>query len=93
MFLYMLTFFELIIYPFILCLRYGTGEEATTLAIQAFDRLARKLRSLELPLKITTVHSTSEVSRHARVFPPLGKNGKQKSEVRMCILYLLTFIT
>ncbi|XP_063610087.1 nucleolar protein 6-like [Penaeus indicus] len=59
---------------------YGTGEEATTLAIQAFDRLARKLRSLELPLKITTVHSTSEVSRHARVFPPVGKDGKQHSE-------------
>ncbi|ROT73818.1 putative nucleolar protein 6 [Penaeus vannamei] len=59
---------------------YGTGEEATTSAIQAFDRLARKLRSLHLPLKITTVHSTSEVSRHARVFPPLGKNAKQHSE-------------
>ncbi|XP_042871815.1 nucleolar protein 6-like [Penaeus japonicus] len=59
---------------------YGTGEEVTTLAIQAFDRFARKLRSLELPLKITTVHSTSEVSRHARVFPPLGEKNKDKSE-------------
>lgn len=63
--------------------RYGTGEEVTTLAIQAFDRFARKLRSLELPLKITTVYSTSEVSRHARVFPPLGEKNKDKSEVRL----------
>nr|XP_045581475.1 nucleolar protein 6-like [Procambarus clarkii] len=52
---------------------YATGEEATVSAIQAFDSLSRKLRSLDLPLKIAAVQPTSDVSRHARVFPPVAK--------------------
>ncbi|CAL4075353.1 unnamed protein product, partial [Meganyctiphanes norvegica] len=53
--------------------KYGTGEEATVAAIQAYNSLTRKLRSIDLPLKITSVHSTSDVLRHSRVFPPLNK--------------------
>ncbi|XP_063886940.1 nucleolar protein 6-like [Scylla paramamosain] len=51
---------------------YATGEEATQQAIQAFDSLSRKLRSLDLPLKITAVQPKSDVNRHSRVFPPLA---------------------
>ncbi|XP_068242070.1 nucleolar protein 6 isoform X1 [Palaemon carinicauda] len=51
--------------------KYGTGEESTVEAIQAFDAISRKLRSLDLPLKITSVQSTSEVGRHTSVFPPI----------------------
>ncbi|XP_066977982.1 nucleolar protein 6 [Macrobrachium rosenbergii] len=69
--------------------KYGTGEEATVEAIQGFDSLSRKLRSLDLPLKITSVQSTSEVCRHTSVFPPLAKElmvlgkGLEKCESRV----------
>ncbi|KAK7073657.1 hypothetical protein SK128_015685 [Halocaridina rubra] len=53
---------------------YGTGEEATFHVIQAYDGLTRKLRSLDLPLKITSVQSVSDVNRHTRVFPPLSRS-------------------
>ncbi|KAG7161793.1 nucleolar protein 6-like [Homarus americanus] len=52
---------------------YATGEEATVSFIQAYDSLSGKLRSLDLPLKVAAVQSTSEVSRHTRVYPPLPK--------------------
>ncbi|XP_076032769.1 nucleolar protein 6 Mat89Ba [Oratosquilla oratoria] len=65
-------------------IRYGTGEESTSAAIKACDSLSRVLRSLELPLSITSINPTSDVHRHARVFPPLGphkRNGKKKKHL------------
>ena len=49
---------------------FNTGEEDTLKAIQAYDRFTRLLRSIDLPLGISGIHSTSEVIRHSRVFPP-----------------------
>ncbi|RXG60932.1 Nucleolar protein 6, partial [Armadillidium vulgare] len=51
--------------------KYGTGEELISSTIISFDNLAKKLRSLELPLQVTSVQSTSDVLKHAIVFPPL----------------------
>ncbi|XP_071514441.1 nucleolar protein 6 isoform X1 [Panulirus ornatus] len=69
---------------------YATGEEATVSAIQAFDSLSRKLRSLDLPLKIAAILPTSEVNRHARVFPPLAKSVQTGQAVEVsddCLLF------
>ncbi|KAK3881250.1 hypothetical protein Pcinc_014302 [Petrolisthes cinctipes] len=52
---------------------YATGEEATVSFIQAYDSLSRKLRSLDLPLKISAVQSSSDVIRHSRVFPTVPR--------------------
>lgn len=51
---------------------YGTGEEATMKALEAFDELMKNLRSLEdLPLSIAQVQGVAATFRHTEPFPPL----------------------
>ncbi|KAL6436886.1 hypothetical protein ACFW04_004922 [Cataglyphis niger] len=52
---------------------YGTGEEATLKALQAFNVLEKNLMSLsDMPLTINGVQGSSSVFRYTEVFPPLA---------------------
>ncbi|CAL1685523.1 unnamed protein product [Lasius platythorax] len=52
---------------------YGTGEEATLKALQAFNVLEKNLMSLnDMPLTINGVQGSSPVFRYTEVFPPLA---------------------
>ncbi|EFN61369.1 Nucleolar protein 6 [Camponotus floridanus] len=52
---------------------YGTGEEATLKALQAFNVLEKNLMLLnDMPLTINGVQGSSPVFRYTEVFPPLA---------------------
>lgn len=51
---------------------YGTGEEATLIALEALDGLTKQLRNLDdLTLPISQVQGVAATFRHAEPFPPL----------------------
>lgn len=54
----------------------GTNEEMTLKIIHASDELGKKLRALEMSLKITGVQGLSNVYTFTEVFPPIPTNYK-----------------
>lgn len=54
----------------------GTNEETTLKIIHASDDLGKKLRALEMSLKITGVQGISDVFTFSEVFPPIPTNYK-----------------
>lgn len=54
----------------------GTNEETSLKIIQASDDLGKKLRALDMSLKITGVQGISEAFTFSEVFPPMPTNYK-----------------
>ncbi|KAJ8941316.1 hypothetical protein NQ318_017856 [Aromia moschata] len=52
----------------------GTNEETTLKIIQASDELGKKLRAMQMSLKITGVQGASDIFCYAHVFPPVPAN-------------------
>lgn len=61
---------------------YGTGEEATLKALQAFNVLEKNLMSLnDMPLTINGVQGSNAVFRYTEVFPPLATIHRSKQRI------------
>lgn len=72
----------------------GTNEETTLKIIHASDDLGKKLRALEMSLKITGAQGISDVFAFSDVFPTIPTNYKvsiQLSVVKKIIRYKLCF--
>lgn len=64
----------------------GTNEETCLKIIQASDELGKKLRALQMSLKITGIQGISDVYNFSELFPPIPANYK------VCIIFY-TFLT
>ncbi|KAJ8917111.1 hypothetical protein NQ315_012601 [Exocentrus adspersus] len=52
----------------------GTNEETCLKIIQASDELGKKLRALQMSLKVTGVQGVSDVFNYSELFPPIPAN-------------------